>query len=66
MTDENWATTPQEKVLDTIYEALASSGHTESDLYGVTETRPEAQLWVHIDGKCWHIVATPHKHLDDS
>lgn len=64
MASENWNTTPQEHVLDTLYEAVV--GYTDEftpDLWGVQAHRPLAELYLEdADGNCWQITATPHPH----
>lgn len=60
--EEVWGETPQEALLDHIYESIKDSNYLP-DLYGVTHERPLAKMWIEDpDGNCWEIVAIPHKH----
>lgn len=64
MTHEVWGETPQEAVLDHLYEAAAKDpqGFTH-DLYGVSELRSEAVMYIEDpDGNCWKITAELHEH----
>lgn len=62
---DTWGVTPQEAVLDLIYEAVKGSDYVP-EIFGVTEKRPVAQLWIRDpDGTCWQITATVHPHLED-
>lgn len=58
--ENDWASTPQENVLNLIYESLPAQS---ADIYGVAGSRTEALLYVTIDGECWEIFAKPHPHV---
>jgi hypothetical protein len=65
MSDEVWGETPQEAILDCIYESVVAAAgiEWEPDLYGVTEHRPLATLHIKDpDGICWEITAKVHPH----
>ena len=62
---ENFNTTPEETMLDCIYESIEASAGIDwqPSLYGVTEERPQPRLYVEDpDGNCWEIFAKPHPH----
>lgn len=57
-----WGETPQEAILDHIYESVVDSDF-EPDLWGVTDARPLAQLYIKDpQGRCWEITAKEHPH----
>lgn len=60
MTD--FRSTPQEAVLDDIFEAITDAGGS-GNFYGVTDSRPAPILYIEDErGDCWQITATRHYH----
>jgi hypothetical protein len=62
-----WGETPQERVLDHLYESADKFDGFKHEIYGVTENRPEAVMYImDSDGTCWEITAKEHKHDVDT
>lgn len=71
MSDENWAETPQERVLDALYEAFVNSDHEGfvPEIFGYMGADPkrdEAIMYIQDpDGNCWEVTARSHgRHID--
>ena len=61
---DNWRTTPQEEILDTIYESFADDVQfTDINLYGATQDGREPALYLKLNGVCYHVHVKEHHHV---
>lgn len=61
---EEWGVTPEEKILDYIYESVDNDEWVKI-LYGVSAFRPEPVLYVEINGVCYAVSAKEHSHVQE-
>jgi hypothetical protein len=68
--DEVWGETPQEKVMDMMYESIVNVAPDDwkPEIFGhINGTREEAIMYIEDpDGNCWEVTARAHgRHRDD-